>query len=84
MRDMVDAERSITEALKNPQLAKERKIVEEERAEKPQYRPVRLVSDADYNERLAPLAAAEATARVEKVGMWSDAMKEERNSVGFP
>jgi hypothetical protein len=73
----------MNEQIKDPRLASTKKEIEKERAENLQDEPVRIVTDAEYNARLQRIDAAEAAARTEKLGIWSDAMKEERESEGY-
>ena len=40
--------------------------------------------DEDYARRMDLVARAEKAAREEKLGIWSDAMREERESEGYP
>jgi hypothetical protein len=84
MADMVDNYRGLTELLKNPKLADARALVEKERVEKPENTPVRLEADDVYNRHMREIEAADAEARKQKLGMWSESMKEERESLGLP
>jgi endonuclease YncB( thermonuclease family) len=84
MADMVDNDKGLTELLKNPQLADAKAQIEKERAEMPQDRPERLVSEEEYKMRMDRVQAAEAKARQERLGIWSEEMKAERESDGLP
>lgn len=84
MFDMVDNRKGLDELLKNPQLADTKAQIEKERAEAPQDIAERLMPEADYQARMQRIEAAENLARKEKLGIWSDAMKEEREAEGFP
>jgi hypothetical protein len=84
MADMVDNDKGLTEILKSPKLAYARVIVEKERAQNPQRRPTRVESVDEYNRHVDACKAAEIEARKQKIGIWSDAMKEERESLGLP
>jgi hypothetical protein len=67
MKDMVEADREMAEMDNNPAPAKERAETPEEN------RPHRLVSDADYSQKIQRIALAEIDAKQEKKGMWSEA-----------
>jgi hypothetical protein len=84
MADMVDNYNGLTEQLKRPELAFAKAQIEKERAEAPQDRPQRLISDDQYQLFAHRIELAEDQARAEKLGIWSDAMKEERESDGYP
>jgi hypothetical protein len=84
MADMVDNYNGLTEQLKRPDLAFAKAQIEKERAEAPQDRPQRLISDDQYQLFAHRIELAEDQARAEKMGIWSDAMKEERESDGYP
>ena len=84
MADMLDNDKGLTELLKNPKLADARVIVEKERTQNPQSRPTRLQSEDVYNRRIDEVKTAETEARKQKMGIWSDSMKEERESLGLP
>ena len=84
MADMLDNDKGLTELLKNPKLADARAIVEKERAQSPQTRPERLESEDEYNRHMDKIKTAETEARKQKTGVWSDSMKEERESLGIP
>jgi hypothetical protein len=84
MADMLDNDKGLTELLKNPKLADARTIVEKERAQNPQARPERLESGDKYNRQMDHIMTAETEARNQKKGVWSDSMKEERESLGIP
>jgi len=83
MADMVDNDKGLTELLKNPQLADARAQIKKERTQMPQGRPERLVSEDEYAEQMRRIDAAEAVARKEKLGIWSDAMKADREAQGI-
>lgn len=84
MADMVDNLKGLNELLKDPRLAAAKAQVEKERAEAPQDRTERLVSEGDYERRMRSIEVAESQAREEKLGIWSDAMKAEREEEGYP
>jgi hypothetical protein len=84
MADMVDNYNGLTEQLKDPRLAAIKAQIEKERAEAPQDQPQRLISEDEYKQFADRIVVAENQAREEKVGIWSDAMKEERESEGYP
>jgi hypothetical protein len=84
MADMVDNYNGLTEQLKRPELAFAKAQIEKERAEAPQDRPRRLISEDQYQLFAHRIELAEKQARAEKLGIWSDAMKEERESDGYP
>jgi len=84
MADMVDNYNGLTEQLKRPELAATRAQIEKERAAAPQDRPERLIAEDQYKQFADRIVAAESQAREEKLGIWSDAMKEERESDGYP
>lgn len=84
MADMVDSRARMDELLNDPKLAAAKAQVEKERVEAPQDRAERLVSENDYKGRLTRIKAAEAEARREKLGVWSDSMKADREAEGFP
>jgi hypothetical protein len=84
MGDMHDNDKGLTELLKNPKLADARAIVEKERSENPQNRPKRLESEDEYNRQMDQIKTAETEARKEKMGIWSDSMKEECKEIGLP
>jgi hypothetical protein len=84
MADMLDNEKGLTELLKNPKLADARVIVEKERTQNPQSGPTRLQSEDEYNRHMDEVKTAETEARKQKRGIWSDSMKEERESLGLP
>jgi hypothetical protein len=83
MADMVDNDKGLTELLKNPKLADAKAQVEKERAENPQNRPVRMEPEDEYNRHMDKIKAAEAEASKEKLGIWSDSMKDEREDAGY-
>ena len=82
--DMLDNDKGLTELLKNPKLADARAIVEQERAENPQNMPKRLESEDEYNRYMDQIKTAETEARKQKMGIWSDSMKEERKDIRLP
>lgn len=84
MYDMVDNLNGLNRLLEDPQLADVRAQIEKERAAAPQDRTERLVTEDDYRERVRRIDAAESQARAEKLGIWSDAMEEERQLEGYP
>jgi hypothetical protein len=84
MADMVDNYNGLTEQLQKPEFAAVQAQVEKERAEAPQDRPQRLISEDQYKQFAHRIEVAESEARGEKLGIWSDAMKEERESEGYP
>jgi hypothetical protein len=83
MADMVDNYNGLTELFKKPELAFAREQFEKGRAETPQEHPQRLISENEYQRFARRIGEAEIQARAEKLGIWSDAMKEERESVGY-
>ena len=84
MADMVDNYNGLTEAIQKPEFAAIKAQVEKERAEAPQDRPQRLISEDQYDQLVHRIEVAESEARDRKLGIWSDAMKEERESEGYP
>jgi hypothetical protein len=84
MADMLDNDKGLTELLKNPKLAGAQANVEKERVLNPLARPQRLVSDDEYSRHLDQIKTAEAEARKQKTGVWSDTMKDERENLGIP
>ena len=84
MADMLENDKGLTELLKNPKLADARAIVEKERAQNPQARLERLESEDEYSRHMDQIRTAETEARKRKTGVWSDSMKEERESLGIP
>jgi hypothetical protein len=80
---MVDNLKGLDELLKDPKLAATRAQIEKERAEAPQDKTDRLVSEDDYERRMRRIEGAEAQAREEKLG-WSDSMKADREAEGLP
>jgi hypothetical protein len=84
MADMVDNYDGLTEELKRPELAAARAQIEKERAKAPQDRPRRLIPEDRYRQFAHRIEAAEKQARSEKLGIWSDEKKEERQAEGFP
>lgn len=84
MYDMVDNEKGLEQLLKNdPKLADARAEIDKEKAAAPQDRNERLISDENYNARIARINEAEQFARKRKMGIWSDAMKEQRETDGI-
>jgi hypothetical protein len=83
MADMVDNFNGLTKQLKNSELAFAKAQIEKETAEAPQDLPQRLISEDQYKRFAHRIDVAENQARAEKVGIWSDAMKEERESEGY-
>lgn len=84
MYDMVDNMKGLDELLKkDPSLADARAQIEKERRAAPRDRPERVVSDGDYQARIARVADAERKARAKKLGLWSDMMKEDREAEGI-
>jgi hypothetical protein len=84
MVDMVDSFRHLTDMMNDPRFAAMKAGIEKERAAAPQDGPARLVSDDDYQRRLKQVEEAELAAQSEKLGIWSDATKEEGQSEGYP
>lgn len=83
MYDMVDNEKGLDRLLKSdPKLADARAEIEKERAAAPQDRSERLIPDDAYGKRMTRINEAEQAARAKKLGIWSDAMKEEREADG--
>jgi len=83
MADMVDNQRGLDDMLANdPSLADTKMEIEKERAAAPQDRTDRLISDDDYKARMTQVVAAEAYARANKLGIWSDVMKSDREAEG--
>lgn len=84
MYDMVDNARGLDHLLQNdPKLAEAREQIEKERAAAPEDRAERLVSEDDYKVRMLRVEEAESKARAEKLGIWSDEMKAEREAEGL-
>lgn len=83
MADMVDNDRGMLATLNDPKLADAKMQVLKERADNPQDLPRSLVSNEDYARRMDRIAGAEKIARDEKLGIWSDAMREEREAEGY-
>jgi hypothetical protein len=84
MADMVDNFNGLNELLKDPKLAAAKAQIEKERAEAPQDRTERLIAEDEYKLLMHRVEVAETQAHSEKLGIWSDAMKEERESEGYP
>jgi len=84
MADMVENEQGLLATLNAPALAEAKTQVLKERADNPRDVPRRLVPDDDYARRMNLVARAEKAAREEKLGIWSDAMREEREAEGYP
>ena len=83
MYDMVDNARGLNRLLAtDPRLASARARIARERAAAPEDRAERLVSEDDYKARMLRVENAEQKARSEKLGIWSDGMKEEREAEG--
>ena len=84
MYDMVDNQKGLDQLLKkDPSLANARAEIEKERAAAPQDRSERLIPEDDYKKRIARIGEAEQAARAKKQGIWSDAMKQEREADGI-
>jgi hypothetical protein len=83
MADMVDNYNGQTTLFEKPELAFAREQFEKGRAEAPQERPQRLISENEYQQFARGIEEAEIQARARKLGIWSDAMKEERESEGY-
>jgi hypothetical protein len=84
MYDMVDNEKGLERLLESdPKLADARAQIAKEKAAAPQDRNERLISDEDYKARIKRINDAEKFAREKKLGIWSDAMKEEREADGL-
>jgi len=84
MTDMVDNLQGLNELLERPELATTKTLIEKQREQAPQDRSERLLTDEDYHLRMRRVEAAETEARQAKVGIWSDAMKAEREEEGYP
>ena len=83
MFDMVDNERGLDRLLKSdPALADAQAEIARERAAAPGDRTDRLVPENDYKARLGRIRAADRYARARKLGIWSEAMREEREADG--
>jgi hypothetical protein len=82
MADMVDNDKGLLATLNDPKLADAKAQVLKERADNPQDLPRRLVPDEDYSRRMDRIIGAENAARIEKLGIWSEAMQEERAAAG--
>jgi hypothetical protein len=86
MADMVDFRKQLDQTLKDPRIAAQITRLEKEQPEGSQAlslpKPERLISDEDYKQRMQRAEAAAAQARKEKLGVWSDSMKEEREALG--
>lgn len=84
MYDMVDNARGLDRLLQSdPKLANAKAQIEKERAAAPEDRAERLLSEDDYNTLLARIREAERSARSDKLGIWSDGMKAEREAEGL-
>lgn len=84
MVDMVDREKALNEQLSmDPRLAETKAAIDKERAKAPQDRSERLVPDDEYRLLLHRIEVAEAQARHEKLGIWADSRKADRESVGL-
>jgi hypothetical protein len=88
MADMVDFRKQLDEILKQPTMLAEIAQLEKQHPEAPPAlslpKPERLISDKDYKQRMQRAEAAADKARKEKLGVWSDSMKEEREALGGP
>jgi hypothetical protein len=88
MADMVDFRKQLDEILKVPSIAAQISQLDKQHPEAPQAsslpKPERLISDEDYKQRMQRAEAAAEQARKEKLGVWSDSMKEEREALGGP
>jgi hypothetical protein len=86
MADMVDFRKQLDEILKEPSIAAEIIELQKRHPEEPEAlpKPERLISDKDYKQRMQRVAAAADHARKRKLGVWSDAMKEERDALVGP
>jgi hypothetical protein len=86
MADMVDFRKQLDEILKQRSIVAEIAKLDKQHPEMPQalslLKPERLISDEDYKQRVQRTEAAANIARKEKPGVWSDSMKEERESLG--
>ena len=83
MADMVDNLNGLDELLKDPKLADTKALIEKERAEAPRDQSERLIADDEYKVLIHQVEIAETQARSEKLGIWSDKMKEEREAEGY-
>ena len=83
MADMVDNDNGLMAMLNDRKLAYAKAQVLKERADNPQDLPRRVVSDEDYARRMDRIVGAEKAARDEKVGIWSEAMRDEREAEGY-
>ena len=83
MYDMVDNEKGLDELLKSPKMADARSEIEKEKKAAPQDRTDRLISDGDYQARIRRIDDAEREAKTKKLGIWSDAMKNDREAEGI-
>ena len=83
MADMVDQSSGSNELLKNSKLAEAKAMIEKERADAPQDRGERLVSEDEYKSLMGRVEVAENQARSDKVGIWSDVIKAARESEGY-
>lgn len=88
MADMVDFRKQLDEILEKPSVAAEIAQLAKQHSEDPQAvslpKPERLISDEDYKQRMQRVEAAADQARKEKLGVWSDSMKEEREALSRP
>jgi hypothetical protein len=84
MYDMVDNQKGLERLLQDPRLAEAKALTEKQQAAAPQDRAERLIADGDYQALMRRIDAAEQVARKEKRGIWSDAMKQERQEQGYP
>ena len=83
MADMVDNDQGMLATLNDPKLADAKMQVLKERADNPQNLPRRIVADEDYARRMDRIVSAEKIARDEKLRIWSDAMREDREAEGY-
>jgi hypothetical protein len=85
MYDMVDNARGLDRLLQSdPKLAETRAEIDKERAAAPEDRAVRLIFEDDYKARMLRIEEAEGKAHAEKLGIWSDEMKPDREAEGLP
>ena len=84
MYDMVDNARGLDRLLQSdPKFHYAKEEIAKERAAAPDDRAERLISEDDYHARLVRIQQAEVSARLEKLGIWSDSMKAEREAEGL-
>ncbi len=85
MYDMVDNARGLDRLLQSdPKLADAKTQIAKERAAEPDDRTERLIPEDDYRARLVRIQQAEYKARAEKLGIWSDNMRAEREAEDLP